>query len=128
VKTVHRKKWNGVPTLAQLNYGNKELRRHHLEKRGQCVLQKFLKPPFSQDGWRLDVAAEVGRTRTDDYYCHEVWRECMKACKAVIPRRIWSGRTGLIPPPTYHGDEWDATMNYLGCSRPLRSWMGETDK
>ena len=26
------------------------------------------------------------------------------------------------------GDMWDATMNYYGVSRPLRSWMGERDR
>ena len=26
------------------------------------------------------------------------------------------------------GDQWDASMNYAGCSRPLRRWMGERDR
>lgn len=119
-------KWNGVPTLAQLNYGNKELR--DIIWRGEdSVLKSFLKPPFSQDGWRLDVAAEVGRTRTDDY-CHEVWREVHESVKAVNPKAYLVGEDWLDSSSHLHGDEWDATMNYLGCSRPLRSWMGETDK
>lgn len=117
--------WAGVPTLVQLNYGCGELR-DALYRKPESVMRTFLKPPFGQDGWRLDVAPQVGRTERDDY-CHEVWREVRDSLKqdkdgVYLVGEDWGDASSHLA-----GDEWDATMNYLGCSRPLRSWMGESD-
>jgi alpha-glucosidase len=118
--------WNGVQTLAQLNYGSKELQKI-VYGDSRSVLQKFLKKPFCLDGWRLDVAPEVGRTESDDY-CHRVWREVHDHVKDVNKNAYLVGEDWLDSSSHLQGDEWDATMNYLGCSRPLRAWMGETDR
>ncbi len=118
--------WEGVPTLPQLNYGSEKLR--ELMYRGEdSVMRKFLKPPFNQDGWRLDVADVVGR-RGADQFCHEIWREVRTAVKETNPQAYLVAEDWADASSHLQGDEWDATMNYYGSSRPIRRWVGETDR
>ncbi len=118
--------WFGVKTLPQLNYKSSKLR--ELIFAGEnAVLRKFLRPPFNQDGWRMDVATCVG-VNGDDRMCHEIWQNVRKAVKqtnvqAYIVGECWEDASAYL-----NGDQWDATMNYVGCARPLRSWMGELDR
>jgi alpha-glucosidase len=118
--------WQGVPTLPQLNYGCGELR-ETIYKGNDSVMRKFLRAPFDQDGWRLDVASELGR-HGDDNYCHEVWREVRKAVKEENPEAYLVAEDWVDSSPHLQGDEWDGVMNYYGCSRPMRLWMGEAER
>lgn len=118
--------WEDVPTLPQLNFNSKKLR-EHIYQGEDSVLIKFLKKPYLQDGWRLDVATVLGR-RGEDQLCEELWREVRKAVKAENEQTYLVGEDWADSAPFLQGDMWDGTMNYFGCSRPLRSWMGETDR
>lgn len=118
--------WQGVPTLPQLNYNSSKLR-DYMFRSENAVMQKFLKKPYDVDAWRLDVAPEVGR-RGKDQLCQDVWREVRKSLKAVkkdlyLVGEDWDDSTLYMA-----GDMWDATMNYYGSGRPLRSWLGQTDR
>ena len=118
--------WFNVSTLPQLNYGSKSLRETVYENE-DSVLQKFIREPFLQDGWRLDVATSVGN-HGDEHMCHEIWRDVRRRIKAInrdayIVGEDWDDSSRYLT-----GDQWDATMNYVGCSRPLRRWMGEKDR
>jgi cyclomaltodextrinase len=55
------------------------------------------------DGWRLDVANEVG---------HEFWREFRKLIKKVNPEAIILGEIWHIASPWLQGSEFDSAMNY----------------
>lgn len=118
--------WEDVPTLPQLNYNSSRLRAL-IYKGEDSALIRFLKEPYLQDGWRLDVASVLGR-RGDDQLCEEVWREVRKSVKAENEQVYLVGENWVDSAPFLQGDMWDGTMNYLGSSRPLRSWMGETDR
>ena len=118
--------WQGVRTLPQLNYRSEALRDIIYRKEGS-VMQKFILPPFSQDGWRLDVAPELGRSGLDQF-TKEVWREVRKSLKAIRKDLYLVGEDWDDSAEYMQGDTWDATMNYYGSSRPLRSWMGERDR
>ena len=118
--------WYDVPTLPQLNYGA-EVLRQRIWKDSDALVRHYIKPPFSIDGWRFDVANEVGR-RGEDQYCHEIWQEVRKAVKAenadsYIIGEHWEDASEYI-----QGDQWDGTMNYFGSGRPARGWMGELDR
>ncbi len=118
--------WQDVPTLPQLNYNSDKLR--DLIYRGKdSALIKFLKKPFLQDGWRLDVASVLGR-RGEDQLCEEVWREVRIAVKTENDQTYLVGEHWADASPFLQGDMWDGAMNYFGSSRALRSWMGETDR
>ncbi|MBK5201500.1 MAG: glycoside hydrolase family 13 protein [Spirochaetaceae bacterium] len=118
--------WEDVPTLPQLNYSNKELC-NIIYNNKDSVLRKFLNPPFNQDGWRLDVANVVGR-RGSDQLTHEIWRDVRKAVKEEKSDAYLVGECWNDANPYLQGDEWDASMNYIGCGRPIRRWMGERDR
>lgn len=118
--------WQGVDTLPQLNYNSQELRDIVYRKEGSAM-QKFLLPPYSIDGWRLDVAPELGRTETDQL-CKEVWREVRSSLRKVKSDLYLVGEDWNDASEYVSGDMWDGTMNYYCSSRPLRSWMGERDR
>ncbi|NCC90471.1 MAG: glycoside hydrolase family 13 protein [Spirochaetia bacterium] len=118
--------WQDVPTLPQLNYRSDTLR-ENIYRSKESVMRSFLRPPYLQDGWRLDVSSEVGR-RGEDQLCEEIWREVRRAVKQENSQAYLVGEDWVDATPFLQGDMWDATMNYLGSSRPMRSWMGETDR
>ena len=118
--------WQGVKTLPQLNYRSQRLRDLVYRDR-ESAMQRFLRPPFMQDGWRLDVAPELGRTAAD-HLTQEVWREVRKSLKSVRHDLYLVGEDWDDSEAYMHGDMWDATMNYYGAGRPVRSWMGERDR
>ena len=118
--------WQGVETLLQLNYRSNRLR-DIIYRNPDSAMQKFIRPPFGIDGWRLDVAPEVGRAGADQL-CRDVWKEVRKSLKGIkhdlyLVGEDWDDSTEYM-----QGDMWDATMNYYGVSRILRSWMGECDR
>jgi len=55
------------------------------------------------DGWRLDVADEIG---------HEFWKEFRKLVKGKNPEAIIIGEIWYIATPWLQGDEFDSVMNY----------------
>lgn len=118
--------WQDVKTLPQLNYNNQELR-DLIYRSKNSVIKKFLAEPFFQDGWRFDVADEVGR-RGEDQLNEEIWKEIRKSIKEENPSAYILGESWIDSSSHLQGDQWDATMNYIGCSRPIRRWMGEQDR
>ena len=118
--------WAGIDTMPQLNFNSQKLR-DRLYRKEDSVMQKFLRKPFNQDGWRLDVAPELGRNKTDQL-CKEVWREVHQYLKAVNKDIYLVGEDWNDASEYLEGDMWDATMNYYGSGRPLRSWLGERDR
>ena len=118
--------WQGVKTLAQLNYTS-DILRDRVYRAPDSAMQKFLRFPFMQDGWRLDVAPEVGRYGSVQL-TKEVWREVRKALKSVKKDLYLVGEDWDDSSEYLQGDMWDGVMNYYGVSRPVRSWMGERDR
>ena len=118
--------WFDVSTLPQLNYNSDRLR-DLIYRKEDSVLQKFLREPFCQDGWRLDVATSVGNHR-EERMCHEIWKEVRRNLKAIRSDVYLVGEDWDDSSAYLKGDQWDASMNYAGCSRPLRRWMGERDR
>jgi alpha-glucosidase len=118
--------WYGFSTLPQLNYGSEKLR-GRIWKDQDSVIKTFLKPPYSIDGWRFDVANQTGRNDRDNY-CDEIWREVRKAIKEEGPDKYILAEHWDDASDSLTGDHWDAVMNYFGCSRPIRAWLGELDR
>ena len=118
--------WQNVKTLPQLNYNNQDLR-DLIYKNNNSVIKKFLKEPFNQDGWRFDVADEVGR-KDKDQFNDEIWEEVRKSIKDVKKDAYILAESWIDSSSHLDGSQWDATMNYVGSSRPLRRWMGEEDR
>jgi alpha-glucosidase len=104
--------WWGIKTLPKLNWRSPELR-----TRLQAVTKKWLQPPFSFDGWRVDVANMSGRTRDTD----------VNADVAPTLRAVLDDDALLVAEhfhdfrPDFRG--WHGVMNYAGFSRPVWTWL-----
>ena len=118
--------WANVKTLPQLNYNCEKLR-SIIYREKDSAMQKYLASPFNQDGWRLDVAPELGRTEKETL-TKEVWREVHDSLKGVKEDLYLVGEDWNDAADYLQGDMWDGTMNYFGSGRILRRWMGEEDR
>ncbi len=107
--------WWGHDTLPKLNYeGSKELTDYIL-----YIGKKWVSPPFNADGWRLDVAADLGHSPE---YNHNFWKEFRKAVKEANPNAIILAEHYGDPKSWLRGDEWDTVMNYDAFMEPL-TWF-----
>lgn len=117
--------WLGVPTLIKLNYTSRKLR-DAIYGNPDSPIRHWLKPPYSIDGWRLDVANMTGNFEVDQLDA-EVWREMREAIKAENPIAYMMGEYFQDGTPNIQGDQLDATMNYQGFNIPVRRWLGGRD-
>ncbi|MCQ2557749.1 MAG: alpha-glycosidase [Oscillospiraceae bacterium] len=113
--------WWGYETLPKLNYeGSKEL-----QERVYAIAEKWARPPYSIDGWRLDVAADLGHT---DEFNHEFWKEFRRRVKKVNPDLIIIAEHYGDASPWLQGDQWDTVMNYDAFMEPLTYFLTGMEK
>lgn len=117
--------WLGVDTLPTLNYTSEDLR--DVIYRGEdSVLKKWLKPPYSIDGWRFDVA-DVFARNNEYQLAKELWPQIRKSIREVNPQAYILAEDWGDCAPYMQGDCWDSPMNYYGCGRVIRQFLGEPD-
>ncbi|MDO4312249.1 MAG: glycoside hydrolase family 13 protein [Eubacteriales bacterium] len=110
--------WWGHDTLPKLNYDNRG-GTNDLEKYILRIGQKWVSPPYNVDGWRLDVAADLGHSKE---YNHEFWKKFRKAVKEVNPDALILAEHYGDPKEWLEGDEWDSVMNYDAFMEPV-TWF-----
>ncbi|MDK2965147.1 MULTISPECIES: glycoside hydrolase family 13 protein [Lacrimispora] len=107
--------WWGHSTLPKLNYeGSEILCRYILD-----IAAKWVSDPYNADGWRLDVAADLGHS---SQFNHKFWKDFRKAVKAANPNAIVLAEHYGDPSAWLQGDEWDTVMNYDAFMEPV-SWF-----
>ncbi len=117
--------WLGVPVIVKLNYNSQKLR-DRMYRADDSAMRKWLRPPYSIDGYRLDVANMTGNYRRTQ--CgSDVWREMRAAIKAENPDAYMMGEFFQDSSPHLQGDQLDASMNYQGFNTPVRRWLGKGD-
>ncbi len=114
--------WLGVWTLPKLNYLSSELRRRIYES-NDSIFRKWLQPPFSADGWRVDVANMLGR-QGETQVGTEVVRDIRKAVKSTKSNTYLIGENFFDASLQLQGEQWDGVMNYTGFTLPLWYWLG----
>lgn len=119
------KGWFDVETLPTLNYTCKELR-EIIYKGKDSVIKKWLKEPYNIDGWRFDVADTMARNGLIQLH-HEVWPEIRRSIKEENPEAYILAEDWCDVWEFLKGNEWDSAMNYYGCARPIREFVGECD-
>jgi alpha-glucosidase len=104
--------WWGIKSLPKLNWLSPELR-----SRMQTVTRKWLQPPYSLDGWRVDVANMSGRTGDTDVNSEvaPTLREVLNEDSVLVAEHFHDFR------PDFRG--WHGVMNYAGFSRPVWTWL-----
>jgi alpha-glucosidase len=117
--------WNGVRSLPKLNWGSAELRRRFATA-PDSLLRRWLRPPYALDGWRVDVANMTGR-RGADAYTHEVARLLRETVAQTRPDALLLAEHGHDHTGDLDRDGWHGTMNYVGFTDPVWSWLRHGD-
>ncbi len=114
-------KWWGNDTLPKLNYeGSRQLEEEILR-----IGRKWVSPPFNCDGWRLDVAADLGHSAE---YNHSFWKKFRKTVKEANPEAVILAEHYGDPYPWLGGDEWDTVMNYDAFMEPVTWFLTGMEK
>ena len=113
--------WLGVRSLPKLDYRDTGLREAMYAGAG-AVLRRWLRPPYSVDGWRIDVANMLGRLGPDQLGA-EVARGIRAAVKEENPEAYLLGEHSFDATEQLAGDQWDGVMNYAGFQAPVLGWL-----
>ena len=113
--------WWGHDTLPKLNYEESpELFNYVMH-----IARKWVSPPYNVDGWRLDVAADLGHSGE---YNHYFWREFRKVVKEANPNAIVLAEHYGDPTEWLSGDQWDTVMNYDAFMEPITWFLTGVEK
>ena len=113
--------WWGHDTLPKLNYEDSV----KLENYILYIGRKWVSPPYNVDGWRLDVAADLGRSNE---YNHEFWQKFRRAVKDANPNALILAEHYGDPSDWLKGDEWDSVMNYDAFMEPVTWFLTGMEK
>lgn len=117
--------WFNVDTMPTLNYTSEELR-DIIYRNEDSVLKKWLKPPYNIDGWRFDVADTFARNDRVQL-ADQLWPEICRSIKEVNPQAYILAEHWGDCAQYLQGGVWDSPMNYFGCGRVIRQFLGEPD-
>ncbi len=107
--------WWGHDTLPKLNYEESQTLFDYIMRIGR----KWVSPPYNVDGWRLDVAADLGHSTE---FNHHFWKEFRRNVKEANPNAIILAEHYGEPTDWLQGDEWDTVMNYDAFMEPV-TWF-----
>lgn len=113
--------WWEHDTLPKLNYEDSV----KLENYILYIGRKWVSPPYNVDGWRLDVAADLGRSNE---YNHEFWQKFRRAVKDANPNALILAEHYGDPSDWLKGDEWDTVMNYDAFMEPVTWFLTGMEK
>ena len=113
--------WWGHDTLPKLNYEDSPMLEEYILNIGK----KWVSPPYNADGWRLDVAADLGYSNE---YNHIFWENFRKAVKSANPQALILAEHYGDPGEWLQGNEWDSVMNYDAFMEPLTWFLTGMEK
>ena len=113
--------WWGHDTLPKLNYeGSKSLYEYVLK-----IAAKWVSPPYNVDGWRLDVAADLGHSPA---FNHQFWQDFRRVVKEANPEAIILAEHYGNTREWLQGNEWDTVMNYDAFMEPITWFLTGMEK
>ena len=113
--------WWGHDTLPKLVYEESP----DLEDYIMRIGKKWVSAPYNIDGWRLDVAADLGFSNE---YNHLFWKRFRKEVKSVNPDALILAEHYGDPQDWLQGDEWDSVMNYDAFMEPVTWFLTGMEK
>ena len=113
--------WWGHDTLPKLNYEDSPKLHDYIME----IAGKWVSAPYNADGWRLDVAADLGHSQE---FNHEFWKKFRKAVKEANPEAIILAEHYGDANSWLQGDQWDTIMNYDGFMDPVTWFLTGVDK
>ena len=113
--------WWGNDTLPKLNYEESEALQDYVISIGR----KWVSPPYNCDGWRLDVAADLGHS---EEFNHKFWERFRREVKDANPDAIILAEHYGDATRWLQGDQWDTIMNYDAFMEPVSYFLTGMDK
>lgn len=107
--------WWGHDTLPKLNYEQSPKLYQYI----MDIACKWVSAPYCVDGWRLDVAADLGYSSE---FNHRFWQDFRRHVKRANPEAIIMAEHYGDPSSWLKGDQWDTVMNYDAFMEPV-SWF-----
>lgn len=107
--------WWGFDTLPKLNYEASAA----LYDSVMDIAARWVSKPFNVDGWRLDVAADIGHSPE---FNHEFFKRLRRTIKDANPEALILAEHYGDPESWLNGKEWDSVMNYDGFMEPV-TWF-----
>ena len=118
---THYDGWWGHDTLPKLNYEGSDKLFEYIMR----IAKKWVSAPYNVDGWRLDVAADLGHSPE---YNHKFWKAFRSAVKEANPEAIILAEHYGDPSSWLSGDQWDTVMNYDAFMEPVSWFLTGVDK
>lgn len=113
--------WWDYETLPKLNYEESPALWEEILR----IAEKWAAPPYRIDGWRLDVAADLGHSEAIN---HAFWQAFRQRVKAVNPNLLIVAEHYGDPSRWLEGNEWDTVMNYDAFMEPVTRFLTGMEK
>ncbi|MBD5632264.1 MAG: glycoside hydrolase family 13 protein [Clostridia bacterium] len=113
--------WWGFATLPKLNYEQSPELEEYILSTGA----KWVSAPYNCDGWRLDVAADLGHSLK---YNHKFWRKFHDRVREKNGDAIIFAEHYGSPESWLVGGEWDSVMNYDAFMEPVTWFLTGMEK
>ena len=113
--------WWGHDTLPKLNYEGSDILCNYILNVGK----KWVSAPYNVDGWRLDVAADLGHS---EEFNHFFWQRFRAAVKEENPEALILAEHYGSAKAWLSGNEWDSVMNYDAFMEPLTWFLTGMEK
>ena len=113
--------WWGFKTLPKLNYEKSE----ELCEKIYQVGEKWVSAPFNADGWRLDVAADLGHSAK---FNHKFWKNFKDRVRGANPEAFVFAEHYGNPEAWLNAGEWDSVMNYDAFMEPVTWFLTGMEK
>lgn len=113
--------WYGHPSLPKFNWSSEELR-HRFVTGQDSIVRRWLEPPYSLDGWRIDVANMTGRLGDIDIN-DEVRGLIRDTMHDINPEALLLAESTNDATVDLQGDGWHGIMSHAIFARPLWAWL-----
>jgi len=113
--------WWNLPNHPKLNFEDSP----ELFNEIMDTAKKWISEPYNADGWRIDVAADLGQS---EEYNHKFWQEYRKAVKEANEEAIILAEHYGNPAPWLDGTQWDTIMNYDAFMDPVSYFFTGMEK
>ena len=113
--------WWGYKTLPKLNYEGSD----ELVENIMGIAEMWVGEEYNADGWRIDVAAEIGHSPG---YNHEFYKMFRNRVKNANPEAVILGEVYGNASAWLMGNEWDTIMNYDAFFEPIGWFLTGLEK
>ena len=113
--------WWNINTLPKLYFEQSAELENYVLSTGA----KWVSAPYGVDGWRLDVAADLGYS---EKYNHKFWNMFRQRVKGANPEAFIFAEHYGDPSAWFKGQEWDSVMNYDAFMEPVTWFLTGMEK